>query len=156
MSFWSVILTIQVSMPLVALILICTLFYALFEIFAGLAGGKVDEWLAAVLYNGIGTIVPLVVYFISKGRSRSTTSGIVFAALAGVGILLFSVVLARIFNRGGNLAYVIPVVYGGAIVLSSIFGWLCLKEKVSGLQAFGLALVVAGVACVVAARLKSA
>jgi uncharacterized membrane protein len=76
--------------------------------------------------------------------------------LAGVAILLFSVLLARIFNRGGNLVYVIPLVYGGAMVLSSLFGWLFLKEKVTGLQALGLALVVFGVTCIVAAKLKAA
>lgn len=143
-------------MPLVVLILSCTLFYALFEIFAGLAGGKVDNWLAAILYNGIGTVIPLLAYLISKSKGKTTAGGIVFAGLAGVAILLFSVVLARIFNRGGNLAYVIPIVYGGAIVLSSLFGWLCLKEKVTGLQALGLVFVVAGVACVVISKLKTA
>lgn len=143
-------------MPLVALILLCTLFYALFEIFAGLAGGKVNDWLAAVLYNSIGSVVPLVVYVISRHKGKSTVSGMLFAGLAGVAILLFSVVLARIFNRGGNLTYIIPVVYGGAIVLSSLFGWLILKDKVTGLQALGLVFIVVGVACVVVAKLKIA
>lgn len=143
-------------MPLIALILFCTFFYALFEIFAALAGGKVDNWLAAILYNGIGTVIPIVVYLISKAKGKTTTSGIVFAGLAGVAILLFSVILARIFNRGGNLAYVIPVVYGGAIILSSLYGWLCLKEKVNGLQALGLVFVVIGIVCVVMAKMKTA
>ena len=143
-------------MPLVALILFCTLFYSLFDIFAGLAGGKVDNWLAAILYNGVGTVIPIVVYFISKSKGKTTTSGIVFAGLAGIAILLFSVILARIFNRGGNLAYVIPVIYGGAIVLSSLFGWLYLKEKVSSLQALGIVFVVIGVVCIVISKLKTA
>jgi uncharacterized membrane protein len=143
-------------MSLITLILCCTLFYSLFEIFAGLAGGKVDNWLAAILYNGIGTVIPIGIYFISKSKGKTTPSGIVFAGLAGIAILLFSVILARIFNRGGNLAYVIPVVYGGAIVLSSLFGWLCLKEKVSSLQALGLIFVVIGVTCVVVSKLKTA
>ncbi len=143
-------------MPLVALILFCTLSYSLFEIFAGLAGGKVDNWLAAVLYNGIGTVIPIIIYFISKSKGKTTTSGIIFAGLAGIAILLFSVILARIFNQGGNLSYVIPVVYGGAIVLSSLFGWLCLKEKVGGLQMLGLVLMVVGIAFVVISKIKTA
>ncbi len=143
-------------MPLIVLILLCTLFYTLFAIFAGLAGGKVDNWLAAILYNGIGTVIPFAVYIMSRTKGKTTASGIFFAGLAGIGIFLFSVILARVFNRGGNLAYVIPVVYGGAIALSSLFGWLALKEKVSGIQAAGIVFIIAGVACVAYAKLKTA
>lgn len=59
-------------MPIIALILICAIFYSAFEIFAGLAGGKVDGWLAAVLYNGIGTVIPLIVYFASTVKGKTT------------------------------------------------------------------------------------
>jgi bacterial/archaeal transporter family protein len=143
-------------MQLVALIFLCAIFYALFEIFAGLAGGKINDWLAAVLYNGIGTVIPLIVYFAISAKGKTTGRGITFAALAGIAIMLFSVLLARIFNKGGNLTYVIPTIYGTAIVISSLFGWLVLKEKVSGLQAVGLGLVVLGVGCIVLAKLKLA
>jgi uncharacterized membrane protein len=143
-------------MQLLVLIVLCSIFYACFEIFAALAGGKVNGWLAAVLYNGIGTVIPLVVYFASKAKGKTSWRGIIYAGLAGIAIMLFSVLLARIFNKGGNLAYVIPAIYGIAILLSSLFGWLLLKEKVSGLQAAGLGLIMAGVVCVVVAKLKTA
>ena len=142
-------------MQVVSLTVICALFYAMFEVFAGLAGGKVNQWLAAVLYNGIGTVIPLIIYLASTVKQGKTTiKGIIYAGLAGVAIMLFSVLLARIFNKGGNLAFVIPAIYGIAIILSSIFGWIFLKEKVSGLQVAGIALMTVGVICVIVAKLR--
>lgn len=131
-------------MPLIALILICSLFYAGFEILASLAGGRINDWLAAVLYNGIGTVIPLVVYFLTA-KGKTTWKGIAFASLAGVAIMLFSVLLAHIFNRHGNLSYVIPVIYGVAIVISSLYGILVAKDKTTTLELLGILLVIVGV-----------
>ncbi|WP_394835565.1 EamA family transporter [Pendulispora rubella] len=141
-------------MEIVLLTLACAVFYSIFAIFAGLAGGKIDDWLASVMYNGIGTVVPLAVYWASSSRGKTTWRGVLLAGIAGIGIMLFSVVLARIYTRGGNLSFVVPALYGGAIVLSSAFGWLVLKERVSSLQAAGLAFVVAGIACIVVSKLQ--
>ncbi len=131
-------------MPLIVLILICSLFYAGFEILASLAGGKINNWLAATLYNGIGTFIPLAVYFFTR-KSKTSLKGIAFAALAGVAIMLFSVLLAHIFNRHGNLSYVIPIIYGIAIVISSLYGILVVKDRITALQLLGILLVVIGV-----------
>lgn len=143
-------------MQLIILTVLATVFYSMFVIFAGLAGGKINSWLAVVMYNAIATIIPLGIYlFTSAKESKTTLKGIIFAGLAGIGIMIFSVLLAKIFNRGGNLGFVIPTIYGSAIVLTTGFGWLFLKEKVTGLQTAGLILVVVGVAIIIFAKLKA-
>jgi uncharacterized membrane protein len=142
-------------MQLVGLILISAVFYSMFVIFAGLSGGKINQWLASVMFNGIGTFIPLVIYS-ATSKGKTTSRGIIYALLAGVSIMIFSVLLSRIFNKGGNLSFVIPALYGTAIVLSGSFGWLFLKEKMSGLQVLGFVLVIIGVGCIVAAKLKTA
>ena len=140
-------------MQLIILTVLATIFYSVFVIFAGLAGGKINSWLAVVMYNAIATIIPLAIYlFTSAKESKTTLRGIIYA---GIGVLVFSLLLARIFNRGGNLGFVIPTIYGSAIVLTTGFGWLFLKEKVTGLQTAGLALVVIGVAVIIFAKLKA-
>jgi len=143
-------------MTLVVLMILCTVLYASFEIFAGLAGNHINSWLAAVMYNGIGTLVPLIVYLSVASKGKTTAKGIFFAGLAGVGIMLFSVIFARIFALGGDLPYVIPVIYGGAIVLSSMFGWLVLRDRLSLLQGAGLMLILAGITLVVVAKARVA
>jgi len=140
-------------MPLIALIVLCSLFYAAFEIFASLAGGKINGWLAAVLYNGIGTLIPLLAYFLTT-KGKTTWKGVAFAAAAGVAIMMFSVLLANIFNRHGSLSYVIPVIYGVAIVISSLYGILILKEKVTTLQLLGIVFVIAGVSFIAYSKHK--
>lgn len=128
----------------------------MFVIFAGLAGGKINSWLAVVMYNAIATIIPLAIYlFTSAKESKTTLKGVIFAGLAGIGVLIFSLLLARIFNKGGNLGFVIPTIYGSTIVLTTGFGWLFLKEKVSSLQAAGLVLVIIGVAVIIFAKLRA-
>lgn len=143
-------------MQLIILTVLATVFYSMFVIFAGLAGGKINSWLAVVMYNAVATIIPLGIYlFTSSKESKTTLRGIIYAGLAGVGVLFFSLLLARIFNKGGNLGFVIPTIYGSAIVLTTGFGWLFLKEKVTSLQTVGLALVVIGVAVIIFAKLKA-
>ncbi|HEY1835550.1 MAG TPA: hypothetical protein VGG13_01890 [Candidatus Saccharimonadales bacterium] len=143
-------------MNAILLTLVAATVYAGFAIFARLAGDNVNSWLASILYNGIGTVVPLVVYLALNAKGKTSMRGVVFASLAGVCIMLFSVLLARIFTRGGNLGYVIPTVYGGAILLSTIYGWLFLKDKVGGLQLVGLVLLTAGIVLQVVAKVRTA
>ena len=142
-------------MEVVILTGVCAVFYALFAICAGMAGGSIDKWLASVLYNGVGTVVPLILYLCGTGTGRTTWKGAAWATLAGVGVMLFSVVLARIYNRGGNLSFVVPALYGGAILISSAFGWLVLRERMTWLSGAGLALILLGIACIVTAKLRS-
>ncbi len=137
---------------IVVLTILCALSYAAFEIFASLTGNKINSWLAAALFNGIGTVVPLIVYFSLSSKGKTSITGFVFASLAGIAIMTFSVLLARIFSLGGTLSFVIPVIYGGAIVLSSLFGWLVLKDKVSSLQALGIGLIAIGVVTIVLSK----
>ncbi|MDB5186160.1 MAG: hypothetical protein JWL85_683 [Candidatus Saccharibacteria bacterium] len=147
---------ILIGMEIALLTLLGALFYSMFIIFAGLSGGKINDWLAAVMFNGIGSLVPLAIYLASSAKGKTTWKGVVYAGIAGVGIMLFSIVLARIFSRGGNISFVAPAIYGTVIMLTSAFGWLVLKEKVTGLQGLGLALILVGVICVIAAKLRTA
>ena len=142
---------------MIILTVLATIFYSMFVIFAGLAGGKINNWLAVVMYNAIATIIPLGIYLFTSAKGGKTTfRGIIYAGIAGIGVLVFSLLLAKIFSKGGNLGFVIPTIYGSAIVLTTAFGWLFLKEKVSSLQAAGLVLVVVGVAVIIFAKLKAA
>jgi uncharacterized membrane protein len=143
-------------MEVVILTAVCALFYALFAICAGMAGGSIDNWLASVLYNGVGTVVPLIVYLCGAGTGKTTWKGATWATVAGVGVMLFSVVLARIYNRGGNVSFMVPALYGGAILITSTFGWIVLRERVTWLGGAGLALILLGIACIVTAQLGSA
>lgn len=143
-------------MPIVILIIFATISYTLFDIFASKAGNGIDANLSAIIFNTLGAFIPLLVYMylkFAKGAKLITTStsGIIYSVLAGISIALFSILLIKIFERGG-LAYVIPLIYGGSIVLASLAGWLIFKESVSMLQMIGIAIIIIGIIFVIIAK----
>ena len=145
-------------MSLIVLIILATILYTLFDIFASKASNEIDANLSSVIFNGLGAILPLVIYVFykfSKGAKLVTTtsSGITYSVLAGVAIAGFSVLLIKIFEKGG-LAYVVPLIYGGTVVLASLTGWLIFKESVSGLQILGIAVVVIGIGLIVFSKMQ--
>src|SRR4030042_4772055 len=102
-------------MALIILIILATIFYTLYEIFASRAGNRIDANLSSVIFNGLGAILPLAAYmflkFIKGAKLIATsTSGIIYSVLAGVAIAAFSILLIKIFEKGG-LAYVVPLIY---------------------------------------------
>lgn len=145
-------------MSLIVLIILATILYTLFDIFASKASNGIDANLSSVIFNGLGAILPLVIYVFykfSKGAKlvATTSSGITYSVLAGVAIAGFSIFLIKIFEKGG-LAYVVPLIYGGTVVLASLTGWLIFKESVSGIQILGIAVVVIGIGLIVFSKMQ--
>jgi uncharacterized membrane protein len=146
-------------MSLIVLIILATILYTLFDIFASKAGNRIDANLSSVIFNGLGAILPLIIYVFykfSKGAKliATTSSGIIYSVLAGIAIALFSILLIKVFEKGG-LAYVVPLIYGGTVALVSLTGWLIFKESVSGLQILGIAVVVIGIGLIVFSKIQA-
>jgi len=133
-----------------ALIIIALVSYSLFEIFSAQSGGKIDANLSASIFNGIGFILPIGIYLLYnliQGRETITTTskGVIFSIIAGISIAIFSIALVKIFEKGGNLSFVVPLVYGGSIILTGIIGYLWLGEKISTQHLIGLIIATIGI-----------
>jgi len=81
-------------MSLIVLIILATILYTLFDIFASRASNRIDVNLSSVIFNGLGAILPLIIYVFykfSKGAKlvATTSSGITYSVLAGVAIADF-------------------------------------------------------------------
>ncbi len=139
-------------MPLIVLIILATIFYTLYDAFAAKASGKIDPNVSSVLFNGLGAILPLAIYLILRAKRTeivaTTKEGIIYSLLAGVAIALFSIIFIKVFEKG-NLSYVVPLIYGGTIVLASIIGVFIFHDKINTLQASGLCVIAVGIAMVV-------
>ena len=100
--------------------------------------------------------MPLVIFLAIKARhgaiGHTTKYGVLMNILAGVAIATFSVIFVKLFAQGGNLAYVLPVIYGSVVVIGSVLGAVFLKEHISVLQLIGIVVTAAGVSLVVAAK----
>jgi len=68
-----------------------------------------------------------------------------YSILAGLAVAGFSVLLIRIYARGGALSFVFPTILGGAIALAAAIGWVTLKGSLSLAHVLGVALIVAGI-----------
>lgn len=137
---------IRVMFVLLALAVIV---YTIFIVFVSRAAGKLDDGLSGFIYNGLGAMVPLVAFAImkvgdGKGMLPTTKNGVLYSVLAGVAIGVFTIIMMRIFQKG-SLGYVMPIVYGGAVLLSSVAGWVFFQANINTLQIAGLLLVVVGI-----------
>jgi uncharacterized membrane protein len=144
-------------MILLVLIIFATIFYTLFDFFASRAGGQLDPNFSAVLFNGIGTLIPFVLYGfykLTKGSQLlpTTKSGAINSILAGISIAIFSILLIKIFEKGG-LSYVVPLIYGGTIVLATLLGWLVSKDQITAVQGWGIVVIAVGVGMVALGKL---
>jgi uncharacterized membrane protein len=143
-------------MGLLLLIILATVSYTLFDLFAALAGNKIDSNISATIFNGIGTVFPIATYLIVRFHQQSkiiTSSkfGILYSIFAGISIAIFSILLIKIYEKGG-LSYVVPLIYGGSIVLASIIGILFLKEQTSIMQIIGIIVVAVGISLIVISK----
>jgi multidrug transporter EmrE-like cation transporter len=136
-------------MSTTTLLVLATLVYAAFGIFASQAGGRIDAKLSAGILNGIGAILPLAIWQIQRiargGLMASRPSGLVFSLLAGFAVGVFSILLVTIYGRGGELSFVFPVIYGGAIALTAVLGWTALGDAFTWTRLGGVAVIVLGI-----------
>lgn len=144
-------------MPFFVLIILATISYTLFDIFASRAGNKIDANLSSVVFNGIGAILPLAIYifykfFKGEKLMPTTKEGMVYSLLAGITIAIFSFLLIKVFEKGG-LVYVTPMIYGGTVALASLAGWLIFKESISAMQLVGILSIVSGIVLVVVSKI---
>jgi uncharacterized membrane protein len=131
-------------------------FYAGFQIFSRLAGGKIDGFLVPIIINLVAVFIPLFVYVQQKAKGSTflatTRPGLVYAVFAGASIALFAISFAKIFQKSGNLAFVSPIIFGGSILLSTLFGALLLKEQMSPLHIVGFIAILFGIGLIILAK----
>lgn len=124
--------------------------YALFATFNAQAGGRIDAALSSAIFNGVAAVLSIIVvlwqrYLSDASLVATKTSGLVYSLLAGAAVGVFSILLIKIYGRGGELSFVFPTVYGGAIALTALIGWFVLHDAVSPLRVAGIVAIVAGI-----------
>ena len=131
------------------LLALAVVVYALFGIFVSQAGGKIDATLSSGILNGIGGLLPLIIWQAQRmtraGGVATKPSGLLFSVLAGVAVAAFSILLVSLYGRGGELSYVFPIIYGGAIAITACVGWLVLGDVFTWARLAGVVGIVAGI-----------
>ncbi|OVE78869.1 hypothetical protein BVY01_04280 [bacterium I07] len=73
------------------------------------------------------------------------------AALSGIIVSLFVLTLSKSFTQN-KIGIITPVIFGGAILFTTILSYFLFKEKITVTEGIGLGLVLAGLAVVIYAR----
>jgi bacterial/archaeal transporter family protein len=139
-------MTSNVALPIAAAVVT----YTLFGTFNAQAGGRIDAALSSTIFNGLAALISLGVvlwqwHAHEAGQVTAQASGVVYSLLAGVAVGGFSILLIGIYGRGGELSYVFPAIYGGAIALTAVIGWLLLGDTVDLLRVVGVGAIVVGI-----------
>lgn len=127
--------------------------YAIAIIFGAAAARHANTNLAAAVTNIVSAIVPIMVAvpLLSKRTISSQRFGILMALLAGVMVAFFVMALNKSYDLN-KVGIVTPIVFGGAIFLSTLMSYFIFKEKIGQLQFIGLVVLAIGFSIVTYAR----
>lgn len=126
---------------------ITAIFYGLFDFFVKKTAGKVEDGLAAFIFNVVSAIVLAVYLIIGKYRGIklfASTEGLTYAVVGGILIGLASMTYIKVFSAGSNLSVGISIVRIGMVVLGVVLGILILGEKLPLKQLIGIITALLG------------
>jgi drug/metabolite transporter (DMT)-like permease len=134
-------------------IFIALIFYTIAIMFGTAASRHANSNLVAALTNLVAAVIPLVVAIpiLNKKEIGEHKFGVVMALLAGVAIAIFAMAIIKSYSFN-KVGIVVPIVFGGAIFLSTILSYFIFKEKVSQFQLAGLIILAVGFGLIIYAR----
>ena len=137
-------------------IFLATLFYSTAIFFLTYASRAANTILVTAVINIVSAILPVlaVIPFLNKVNFEEQKMGLIAAVIGGVLIALFGIFLAKSYSLN-KIAVVVPIVFGGSILISSILGSFIFKEKVTILEGVGLSILTVGLLIIIYARFSA-
>ncbi|MCX7953552.1 MAG: hypothetical protein N2654_08100, partial [Deltaproteobacteria bacterium] len=84
-----------------------------------------------------------------------TKYGIFWSVVAGILISAYCITLFKSFTLG-PVSFIVPIVYGVTLILTSFGGVILFKEALSGGEILGISLVVLGILIIGISRYQTA
>lgn len=134
-------------------IILAMLLYAMVIMFGAVASRHASANLVAAVIATFSALMPLAITmpFLSKKSLQNQKFGIMMAVIAGIIVSLFVIALNKSYAQN-KVGIVAPVVFGGAIFISTVLSYFILKEKISQLQLTGLIFLATGFGMIIYAR----
>ena len=131
-------------------LILATLLYTVALLLTTIATRNLNSGFVTAIINAISAVIPIGIVGLSANKKlfENAKLGIIMAILAGVAIALFTLMLNKSFSVN-KVGIVTPIVYGGAIFLTSILGIYLFKEKITMLQGIGLTFIGIGLLIVI-------
>ena len=110
-----------------------------------LANKNLNSNLVTAIINSIAAVIPIgvVVSAFDKKIFENGKFGIILSIIGGVIIGLYTLALSRSFAVN-KVGIVTPIIFGGAIFLSTLLSAIIFKEKITMLQGVGLSFLGIG------------
>lgn len=135
-------------------IALATIFYSAFLIINTIAARVIDPVFAAAIVTGVSAIIPIVVAVRAQSQTLTPAQGVWAAVAAGFCIALYSIFLNRSFTTE-KVGVVVPIVYGGSLVITTLLSLVVFRERIGTLQAIGLVVMMIGIGIVIYARIAA-
>jgi len=134
-------------------IIAAMLLYIATTLLGAYASRNADSGLITAIMNIVSAILPIaiIIPYVSKINLQDSKYGIIAAIFTGASIALFTLAINKSYSVN-KVGIVAPIVFGGAIFLSTLISTVLFKEKVSLIQGFGLILLGFGFVVVTYAR----
>ncbi len=125
-------------------------------LFGVAAARSADSVVVSAVTNVISALLPIAVLLPSASKQMLTDNriGIIYATLGGVCIAVFTVFLNKSFHAN-PVGIVTPIVFGGAIFMSTLLSYFIFKEKINLLQGIGLVFLAVGFVLITVSKLRS-
>lgn len=135
-------------------IALATVFYSVFILLNTIAARVIDPVFAAAVVTGVSAIIPVVIAVRAQTLTLTPLQGVVAAVAAGICIALYSIFLNRAF-AAEKVGVVVPIVYGGSLVITTVLSLVVFRERIGTLQAIGLVVMMIGIGIVTYSRIAA-
>lgn len=135
-------------MSWVILILLSAFFYGAYNFFLKVSSGSINQILGAVILQFVATLTggaALVFLKLINAPLQFSSKGVTLAIFAGISVGLAEILSFYIFSKGISLSVGMPIIVGGSVLVGSALGIIFLKESLTLVQYFAIALVTAGI-----------
>ncbi len=138
-------------------ILLTLVFFTITIMLNTVAARHAHPAIVAIVTSLVGGFVPLMYILTTniKQNSGNQKFGIIMSVLCGLAVGLYVMALSKSFSEN-KVALVVPVVYGGAILLTGVLSYFIFKEKIALIEGFGLVFVLIGLSILIYAKATTA
>lgn len=129
------------------------IFFTATALFSAAASRKINPFLATLILNIFSIATPMIFLAFNKTKDfdLSARTAVLFAALAGLSVGAYGLILNKSFTVN-KVGVVIPIIFGGTIILSTILSYFIFKESLKAFEIAGLALILIGIGFIIYAR----
>lgn len=134
-------------------IFVALIFYTIALLFSAAAARSANSNIVTAIVNVFSALIPLAIIapIVSRKVMTQQKYGLLLAVLGGICIAIFTLALNKSFTLN-KVGVVTPIVFGGAILLTSLLSYFVFKEKISSIHFAGLAFLALGFCIVIYAR----